>query len=211
MTTSASVPAPATVLVFLDTAFENGRIADSSAPQLMATDQGATRGDGVFESLLAVGGKPRKLQAHLSRLAGSARALELDIPAEDAWRHAIETAIGEFRSQAGPAGSSADEADEVVVKLLATRSARPASTSSCWTAAMTARWANAPPGCCSAPKPCPTPSTWRHSATPTTRVRTMSSSRPPTAGSWRARRRPSCWRTWRPSTTERAAAAPCAG
>jgi len=135
MTTSASVPAPATVLVFLDPAFENGRIADSSAPQLMATDQGATRGDGVFESLLAVGGKPRKLQAHLSRLAGSARALELDIPAEDAWRRAIETAIGEFRGQAGPAGNGADgadRADEVVVKLLATRGVEGAATPTCW-------------------------------------------------------------------------------
>ena len=71
MTTPASVPAPATVLVFLDPGFENGRIADASKPQLMATDQGATRGDGVFESLLAVGGTPRKLAAHLNRLAGS--------------------------------------------------------------------------------------------------------------------------------------------
>ncbi|GAA4024294.1 hypothetical protein GCM10023063_00110 [Arthrobacter methylotrophus] len=32
-----------TILVFLDPAFENGRIADSSQPQLMATDLGATR------------------------------------------------------------------------------------------------------------------------------------------------------------------------
>src|SRR5215210_7026319 len=93
--------APATVLVFLDPEFPNGRIADASQPQLMATDQGATRGDGVFESLLAVGGRPRKLQAHLNRLAGSARLLELDIPAEDKWRRAIETAIREFRGRHG--------------------------------------------------------------------------------------------------------------
>lgn len=129
MTTSASVPAPATVLVFLDPAFENGRIADSSRPQLMATDQGATRGDGVFESLLAVGGTPRKLQAHLSRLAGSARALELEIPAEDDWRRAIGTAISEFRSQSG---GNADRTDELVVKLLATRGVEGAATPTCW-------------------------------------------------------------------------------
>ena len=71
----------------------------------MATDQGATRGDGVFESLLVVGGPPRKLQAHLSRLAGSARALELDIPAEDAWRRAIETAVSEYRGRSARRGS----------------------------------------------------------------------------------------------------------
>ena len=80
--------APATVLVFLDPRFYDGRIADASQPQLMATDQGATRGDGVFESMLAVGGNPRKLDAHLRRLQGSARALELAIPAEDTWRRA---------------------------------------------------------------------------------------------------------------------------
>ncbi len=118
------------MLVFLDPAFENGRVADSSRPQLMATDQGATRGDGVFESLLAVGGHPRKLQAHLSRLAGSARALELEIPAEDAWRRAIETAIGEFRG--GDGADGAGGADEVVVKLLATRGVEGTAAPTCW-------------------------------------------------------------------------------
>lgn len=136
MTTPASDPARATVLVFLDPAFENGRVADSSKPQLMATDQGATRGDGIFESLLVVGGRPRKLQAHLSRLAGSARALELDIPAEDAWRRAIETAVSEYRGgTAQPAGQSVSgdgEADEVVVKLLASRGVEGAPTPTCW-------------------------------------------------------------------------------
>ncbi|WP_427128848.1 aminodeoxychorismate lyase [Pseudarthrobacter sp. S9] len=134
MTSPASAPAPAppaTVLVFLDPEFRDGRVADASRPQLMATDQGATRGDGVFESLLAVGGRPRKLQAHLNRLAGSARLLELDIPAEDAWRRAIGTAIGEYRSQ-DPAAAEAGGTDEVVVKLLVTRGAEGASTPTCW-------------------------------------------------------------------------------
>lgn len=125
------------MLVFLDPEFENGRVADASKPQLMATDQGATRGDGVFESLLAVGGQPRKLQAHLNRLAGSARVMELDIPAEDVWRRAIETAIREYRSQHVPAGAgdaaeAGAEADELVVKLLVTRGVEGASTPTCW-------------------------------------------------------------------------------
>lgn len=128
MTSPAPVNGPATVLVFLDPEFENGRIADAAKPQLMATDQGATRGDGVFESLLAVGGRPRKLQAHLSRLAGSARVLELDIPAEDAWRRAIETAVGEYRGQL----DAADDTDELVVKLIATRGVEGTSTPTCW-------------------------------------------------------------------------------
>ena len=133
MTTPASVPAPATVLVFLDPAFDGGRVADASKPQLMATDQGATRGDGVFESLLAVGGRPRKIQAHLNRLAGSARLLALDIPAEAVWRRAVETALREYRRQ-DPAAAAAGgtEGDEVVVKLIVTRGPEGASTPTCW-------------------------------------------------------------------------------
>ncbi|MBT2513663.1 aminodeoxychorismate lyase [Arthrobacter sp. ISL-30] len=122
-------PAPTTVLVFLDPDFEDGRIADASQPQLMATDLGATRGDGVFESLLAVEGRPRKLQAHLNRLASSGRALDLEIPDQDTWRRAITTAINEYRF-VNPAPSPAE--DEVVIKLLVTRGVEGASMPTCW-------------------------------------------------------------------------------
>jgi 4-amino-4-deoxychorismate lyase len=132
MTPAAPVPSPATVLVFLDPAFDGGRVADASKPQLMATDLGATRGDGVFESLLAVGGRPRKIQAHLTRLAGSARLLELDIPAEDAWRRAVDTAIDEYRRQDPAAAAGGTAEDEVVVKLLVTRGPEGASAPTCW-------------------------------------------------------------------------------
>ena len=121
--------APTTVLVFLDPEFEDGRIADASQPQLMATDLGATRGDGVFESLLAVEGRARKLPAHLNRLATSARALELDIPEQEAWRRAVATAIKEYRF-INPAASP--EEDEVVVKLLVTRGTEGAKAPTCW-------------------------------------------------------------------------------
>jgi 4-amino-4-deoxychorismate lyase len=129
--TSAAASSPVPVLVFLDPAFDGGRLADATKPQLMATDQGATRGDGVFESLLAVGGQPRKLQAHLDRLAGSARLLELDIPAEDTWRRAIATAISEYRRGHVP-GAAAVEDDELVVKLLVTRGVEGAPRPTCW-------------------------------------------------------------------------------
>lgn len=112
------------VLVFLDPAFDDGRIADASVPQLMATDLGATRGDGVFESLLVVDAHPRKLQAHLDRLARSAEALELRIPPADAWRRAIATAIGTH-----------PPVDELVVKLLVTRGVEGAGAPTCWVSA----------------------------------------------------------------------------
>lgn len=121
--------APATVLVFLDSEFPNGRIADASQPQLMATDQGATRGDGVFESLLAVAGHPRKLQAHLDRLEGSARLLDLRIPGQDSWRLAITTALTEYRAK-HPAADPPE--DEAVVKLLVTRGVEGSSGPTCW-------------------------------------------------------------------------------
>ncbi|HEY8295410.1 MAG TPA: aminodeoxychorismate lyase [Micrococcaceae bacterium] len=115
------------VLVFLDPAFPGGRIADATKPALMATDQGATRGDGIFESLLAVGGVPRKVQAHLDRLDSSARALDLDLPVQDLWRGAMATALAEFRS-----GSPGAAADEAVVKLIVTRGVEGSSTPTAW-------------------------------------------------------------------------------
>ncbi len=117
------------VLVFLDPAYPDGRIADASKPQLMATDLGATRGDGVFESLLAVGGHVRKLQAHLNRLGTSARALALTIPEQEQWRRAVATAVETYR-ETHPATNPAD--DEVVVKLLVTRGVEGSATPTCW-------------------------------------------------------------------------------
>ena len=122
-------PPAAVVLVFLDPAFPYGRLADASQPQLMATDLGATRGDGVFESMLAVRGAVRKIQAHLDRLDGSAQALDLDIPGQEQWRRAIETGVDEYRTQ-HPATTPAE--DEVVVKLIVTRGTEGASSPTCW-------------------------------------------------------------------------------
>jgi 4-amino-4-deoxychorismate lyase len=121
-------PSPV-VLVFLDPSYPEGRLADASQPQLMATDQGATRGDGIFESMLAVGGDVRKLQAHLDRLGGSAKALDLVIPEQEQWLSAIAAGVAEHRSQ-HPAASAAE--DELVVKLVATRGPEGADSPTCW-------------------------------------------------------------------------------
>jgi 4-amino-4-deoxychorismate lyase len=123
-----SSPAPV-VLVFLDPAYPDGRAADASKPQLLVTDLGVTRGDGVFETMLAVGGTVRKMQAHLDRLAGSATALDLDIPDQDAWRRAIAAAVVRHRSENAPADPSADE---LVVKLVVTRGVEGAPTPTAW-------------------------------------------------------------------------------
>ena len=116
-----------TVLVFLDPAYPAGRTVDASKPQLMATDLGATRGDGVFESMLAVDGRPRKLAMHLERMASSAAALQLDFPAPQAWEPAITTALAEFARMHGDVPA--------VVKLMLTRGPEGAGSPTAWVAA----------------------------------------------------------------------------
>lgn len=113
-----------TVLVFLDPAYPAGRTADASAPQLLVTDLGVTRGDGIFESLLAVGGVPRKPDAHLDRMEASARSLDLELPARSAWVQAIDTALAEH--------SRVDGSARAAVKLVATRGVEGSGTPSAW-------------------------------------------------------------------------------
>lgn len=117
-----------TVLVFLDRALPDGRIEDASKPQLFATDLGATRGDGVFETLLVLDGHVRKLPAHLGRMQHSAKLLDLQVPGHEAWERAIVTALDEYQRVVGPL-------TEVVVKLVATRGVEGVHEATCWVAA----------------------------------------------------------------------------
>nr|WP_041684442.1 aminodeoxychorismate lyase [Renibacterium salmoninarum] len=112
--------APQTVLVFIDSGYSAGRLADASEPQLFATDLGATRGDGIFESLLAIDNQPRKVQAHLARLASSAKLMELNAPDPDQWLTAISTGLAEFNQA------------EAIVKLLVTRGIEGATQPTAW-------------------------------------------------------------------------------
>ena len=132
-----------TTLVFLDPVHPAGRLADAASPAILATDQGVTRGDGIFESLLAVDGVPRKLQAHLDRLAASARTMDLAIPAAESWQAAISTAVAAWTASlgsaaaddAGPgAAAAAAGGTQCVVKLIATRGPEGANTPTAWVA-----------------------------------------------------------------------------
>ncbi|SEE90672.1 4-amino-4-deoxychorismate lyase [Arthrobacter alpinus] len=122
-----------TVLVFLDPAHPAGRLVDASSPAILATDQGVTRGDGIFESMLAVNGVPRKIQAHLQRLAGSARTMDLTIPPADVWQAAIETAVAAFGAAEGQhSGAAVNGEKQCVVKLIATRGPEGGNTPTAW-------------------------------------------------------------------------------
>jgi 4-amino-4-deoxychorismate lyase len=93
------------VLVFLD-----GTPADPDVAQIKVDDLGLLRGDGVFETVLVVGGRPRELRPHLERLARSAAMLDLPEPDLAAWERVAAQVLDRW------AGSA-----EMVLKLVYTR------------------------------------------------------------------------------------------
>ncbi|MER7863158.1 aminodeoxychorismate lyase [Amycolatopsis japonica] len=93
------------VLAFLD-----GTLADPEAAHLRVDDLGLLRGDGVFETILVVDGRPRELRPHLERLARSAAMLDLPEPDLAVWERAAQVVIDNW---SGPA--------EIALKLVYTR------------------------------------------------------------------------------------------
>ena len=93
------------VLAFLD-----GTLADPGRPQIRVDDLGLQRGDGVFETILVVDGRPRELRPHLDRLARSAAMLDLPEPDLAAWERAARLVVENW------SGSP-----EMVLKLVYTR------------------------------------------------------------------------------------------
>ena len=75
---------------------ESFTFVDPALPHVSALDLGATRGDGIFESISVGNGKPQALEHHLRRFVSSAAKLELPVPDVDAWRAAILAAIDEL-------------------------------------------------------------------------------------------------------------------
>ncbi len=73
-------------------------------------DLGIIRGDGVFETITVVDGRPQALEPHLARFERSARMLDLPVPDVEAWRRAIEAVCAEL-----------DPVREAFVKTVLTR------------------------------------------------------------------------------------------
>lgn len=93
------------VLAFLD-----GTLADPEAAHVRVDDLGLLRGDGVFETILVVDGRPRELRPHLERLARSAAMLDLPEPDLAAWERTALTVIENWSGTA-----------EMALKLVLTR------------------------------------------------------------------------------------------
>jgi 4-amino-4-deoxychorismate lyase len=68
------------------------RPVEAGVESLAVTDLGPARGDGIFETLGVIRGRPQGVDAHLARLANSARLLDLPTPNAAQWRAAIELA-----------------------------------------------------------------------------------------------------------------------
>ncbi|MFT4233766.1 MAG: aminodeoxychorismate lyase [Microbacterium sp.] len=62
---------------------------DPSAQILTATDLAATRGDGIFETIMIRSGVPQAMEPHLDRFARSAAMLDLPEPDRELWRSVV--------------------------------------------------------------------------------------------------------------------------
>jgi branched-chain amino acid aminotransferase len=71
----------------------DGGLRDAESARVSAFDHGLTVGDGVFETVKAVAGRPFALTRHLDRLARSAHGLGLPEPDLDEVRHACAAVL----------------------------------------------------------------------------------------------------------------------
>jgi branched-chain amino acid aminotransferase len=68
----------------IGTVWIDGAIVDAAEAKVSVFDHGLTVGDGVFETIKVIGGRPFALRRHIERLHRSARGLGLDVPLSDA-------------------------------------------------------------------------------------------------------------------------------
>jgi branched-chain amino acid aminotransferase len=78
-------------------------LTDPSQGAVAVTDHGFTVGDGVFEAVKTLGGRPFALTRHLARLERSAAGLGLPVPDLDDVRRGVEAVLADG-SEADPVG-----------------------------------------------------------------------------------------------------------
>ncbi|MFV0130814.1 aminotransferase class IV [Streptomyces sp. HMX112] len=117
----------------------DGGLHDADTARVSVLDHGLTVGDGVFETVKAVHGRPFALEPHLDRLVRSARGLGLPDPDLDEVRRACAAvlaanpmALGRLRitytGGVSPLGSDRGEAGTTLVVALGTATPRPDTT-----------------------------------------------------------------------------------
>ena len=78
----------------MSTVWINGSLAPASSARVSPFDHGLLTGDGVFETLKVVDGRPFAVRRHLERLAFSAQGLGLALPPVLTLRTALDAVIG---------------------------------------------------------------------------------------------------------------------
>ncbi|MYW65069.1 4-amino-4-deoxychorismate lyase [Streptomyces sp. SID8379] len=117
----------------------DGRLQDTEEARVSVFDHGLTVGDGIFETVKTVDGKPFALTRHLDRLERSARGLGLPVPDLDEVRRACAAvleanpmALGRLRvtytGGLSPLGSDRGDAGTTLVVALGDVKRRPDST-----------------------------------------------------------------------------------
>ncbi|HVV76050.1 MAG TPA: aminotransferase class IV [Mycobacteriales bacterium] len=110
------------------TLWVDGELVDPGKPALRADDHGVTVGDGVFETMKVIDGRPFALDRHLERLVASASGLRLAVDLE-AIRSGVDTVLaagGPSRARlritvtAGPAPFGSDRGDAPPTVIIAT-------------------------------------------------------------------------------------------
>lgn len=99
---------------------------DPAAPALSVGELSTQRGDGIFESIGVVDGHPQEVEAHLDRLAHSARICDLPAPHLPQWR----AAIAHVAQHCGPG--------ENVIKLILSRGVEHGPAPTAWVTAAAA-------------------------------------------------------------------------
>jgi len=97
------------------------RVIDPSAPALSVGELSTQRGDGIFESIGVVDGHAQETEAHLERLAHSARICDLPAPNPAQWRQAVAIAA-----------AHAPREGEGVIKLILSRGVEHGPAPTAW-------------------------------------------------------------------------------
>ncbi|MGV9250391.1 aminotransferase class IV [Streptomyces sp. NPDC003697] len=117
----------------------DGGLQDIASARVSVLDHGLTVGDGIFETVKAVGGRPFALTRHLDRLTRSARGLGLPDPDHDEVRRACAAVLEAnpvplgrlritFTGGQGPLGSDRGDLGPTLVVALGESTRRPDST-----------------------------------------------------------------------------------
>jgi len=120
---------------------DGGALVEGDEARISVLDHAVTVGDGVFETLKVVDGRPFALTRHLRRFAASARTMGIDPPEEPVIRAAVEVVLsgadlgplGRLRitctGGVGPLGSDRGDATPGLVVAASPAPQWPAATS----------------------------------------------------------------------------------